>query len=365
MLLFTDGCDLYTLRADIAARWDYVNLPTSVAYITTSSTLGRFGGRCLTAATSTVEPMLGKTISPPAGDSTSNKIYVSVARYFQTLGAATTTYAGIIILQPVQNTSNPLAFAHVSLQYVAGGSLRVIRGDNVSIATTASAVLSAGTWHRIEMEAYIHDTAGTVIVRVDGAIVINFTGDTREGALAANVGTVLFTNQHSTNVTSERWEDFAIWTSGGDAPTGFIGDFSIETLFPDLNGTTVNGTPAPGGSIAYQTVDELGVHDGDSSYMLNATAGNIDLFHVANLNATATVHGVNVITSVRGDAPGLRVIAAALRTNSANYFGSNQNVPSQAAYVTKSGSFGLNPNTGLAWTVAQINDLQVGYKLVS
>ena len=69
---------------------------------------------------------------------------------------------------------------HFQLLVLTTGALRAIRMSVTTLATSAAGVIVPNVWCYIEAQIRVHDTAGFVIVRVDGVEVINVSGvDTR------------------------------------------------------------------------------------------------------------------------------------------------------------------------------------------
>jgi hypothetical protein len=77
---------------------------------------------------------------------------------------------------------------HDTLRVNADGSLSVLLGSTggVPFGTTAAGLIAVGTWYYVETQIRLHDTAGTVVVRLGGATVLNLAGvDTKNSGTKA------------------------------------------------------------------------------------------------------------------------------------------------------------------------------------
>lgn len=118
------------------------------------------------------------------------------------------------------NTTN-----HTGLSVGTTGGLMADRGG-VSVATSAAGTLTVDTWHYIEMQAKMHDTTGSIIVRVDGVEVINFTGDTKAGGTKAVYDAVRLGAVNGSSGGTNQYDD--LYLSTGSACT-FQGDHAVPS----------------------------------------------------------------------------------------------------------------------------------------
>lgn len=358
-IFFIDGMDLYDATADFLKRWDAA--PSSgVGYATSG---GRFGGRYANTTSFSNNVGFGKTI-PEGGDVSTDKYVASMAAWFASQ-SLNVTAARIMTMGPAFLTSLSGSLFHIGLGMKSAGILALFRGAT-EIADSGSAVMVATQWQRITMEIYLHASAGTAKVWVDGVLVIDFIGNTINTALSdpkirgVNFGVV----QHSSGGEAQRWDDLGIWSSGGDGPAALSGDWVVNTLFPTANGDETDGTPSAG-TLA-QCVDDIGGSTEDADYIVNTTVGDIATFQMQDLGEVGDVIGVNVHAHMRGDAPGLRKVNLGVRVSGVNHFGSTDHIiPSQNAYNGVDEAFAENPETAAAWTATEVNALQAGYQLVN
>ena len=116
------------------------------------------------------------------------------------------------------------ATAHLTFLCLVTGAIEVRRGSTTVgpvIGTSAAAVLTANAWNYIEIRARVHDTAGHVYVRVNGADVLTLDPvDTKQGGTKTVVDTVRIGNNDDV-VTL--YDDLYLRTGGGEAFLGDIG----------------------------------------------------------------------------------------------------------------------------------------------
>lgn len=100
------------------------------------------------------------------------------------------------------------------------------------LGRTAGPVLTAGTWHHIEMRIVRHASTGIFQVRVDDGDtnVLDLSGL----ALGSNTIAQLWFGQRlagANSVPQWRTTDIHIWDTSGTRNTGFLGDISVATLW--------------------------------------------------------------------------------------------------------------------------------------
>jgi len=139
-----------------------------------------------------------------------------------------------------------------------------------------------------------------------------------------------------------------------------------EDLFPTANGFT-NTLTNVGCTNSYECVDE-NPPDDDTTY-LHTTAiqtYQYDLFELQNHTGGQfdTINSVTVKYRVRCENAGGSVckFKSYLRTESTNYEGAEK-LSSGVTYINYTEVYNTNPNTGTAWTIQQVNDLQAGFGL--
>lgn len=137
---------------------------------------------------------------------------------------------------------------------------------------------------------------------------------------------------------------------------------TVILVRPNVNSPTIQHVPNAVGT-NYQMVDEE-YSDGDATCLLPASAQSrrwLDLFEFPDpsLPEGAIIDRVEVFARVRREMGKFDITArTALRTHDQTYYGSHVIPPT--SYTLISTSYDVNPYTGEAWTVDEVNALQAG-----
>jgi hypothetical protein len=110
----------------------------------------------------------------------------------------------------------------------------------------------------------------------------------------------------------------------------------------------------------FACVDEVPANETD--YVKTTSSDKIDLYGLENLPAdAASVKSITVSNRlIKEGEPDPENMNNAIRTNGTDYFGSDEQV--QTSYYTHSTVWSINPDTGLPFTVDEINALEAGVK---
>ena len=250
---------------------------------------------------------------------------------------------------------------HVSLRATTGTStftLSAGRGNYTELGSAVAAILDS-IWAYVEIKAVIHDTAGSIVVKVNGVTVINVSGvDTRNGG-TPKVDAILFGNGRGNNSNYDFYiDDIYVLDDSGSLNNDFLGDVRVACIRPDGAGNSTQWTPSAGSN--WQNVDDEEPND-DTDYNSEGTAGDKDLYTLTALPTSAgSVAGIREITRHRKDDAGAATIRQLIRTGSTDYEGSDVVVGDNYTYAQAIRE--TNPNTSAAWTESEINGLEAGVK---
>lgn len=124
------------------------------------------------------------------------------------------------------NTTN-----HITVQTQTAGRIDVAVGG-LSKWSSALGVLAINVWQYVEVQIKLHDTAGFVIVRVNGVDVINVTGvDTRNAGTKTTFDTLRFPTPSASSGGTNLYDDLYLSTGSGCA---FKGDQVLVNNGPVL-----------------------------------------------------------------------------------------------------------------------------------
>jgi len=139
------------------------------------------------------------------------------------------------------------------------------------------------------------------------------------------------------------------------------------TLRPSADGDLLQLSIYPASPAThFDKVDEA-TSDGDTTYVkysdTAAQETKRDLYNLPEIPSGSIINSVTTYIVVRNDVSGRGNYATTIKTNATVYDGTTYS-PSLLAWNTYSTTYTTNPNTGAAWTVAQIDALQIGVKMM-
>lgn len=247
--------------------------------------------------------------------------------------------------------------ATCTLSLQATGALSWSTG--ATTRTTAAAFIPINTWFYLELQCKVANVPnGFVWVRVNGADVpaLMASGIDTQASTGALYDEV---DINTAGSTSNGVDDIYIMAGTGDA---FLGDCVVETLYPTGNGAVNAWVGSDGNSTDnYLLVDETPANTTD--YVGADPSGTQDLYNFGNLALAGDILAVchNVVAQ-KSDAGAKQL-----------YIVSRGAVDTRSPAITLTTTFTgepyqfiqtVNPETGVAWTAAEVNALQAGVEVV-
>jgi len=245
-LLFMDGFDRYgvvgqylcsnlngSLDGNLAMNLEWNQVPSVAGYIV-SFAAGRFGGLGLnmvnSAATNTGSPRCGKNL--PGNIAT---LIFGVAFRVGLVGGAVTS-AGIVFAD--------IGTDQLTVDINLNGFVEVRRGGVAgTVLATSTVAVAANTWHYLEGQVTIHNTAGAWNISVDGSPVLSATAqNTRSSANNYANQVALNYNSTSDGGIGVTWDDLYVFDTTGTTNNAMRGDSRIDLLLPTSN-NSVQFTP--------------------------------------------------------------------------------------------------------------------------
>jgi hypothetical protein len=230
-------------------------------------------------------------------------------------------------------------------------SISVRRGSSTGsiIGQTAAGLFVTSAWNYIELLTQMADSAALELWFNDDQK-LNLTG----------VDTTNTSNQYASEIRlgGSFVDDVYI----GDTNADRLGDVRVELRNVNAAGTYTEWTPSTGSN--YQNVDESPGHDSDSTYNKSATVGQRDTYNMTSLAATSgLIKVVEPIAVMRKDDATLRQAALLLKAGSTLDVGSTETLGlTYAAYRKR---YVINPDTGVAFTISEVNALEAGVKVIT
>ena len=219
----------------------------------------------------------------------------------------------------------------------------------------------------IEWKVLIADTGGTVELRFDGQTVLSLTGlDTQDNAPSTWNIFVLgqVNNPSNTNAATRTldYDDVYVCDGSGPAPwNNFLGDCRVDARFP--TGPSANGAPntgwTPSAGANYEAVDDAVPND-DTDYTVTVPLVT-DTFAFQDAVVGKPILGIQHCINMKRTTESPGVVAPVIRPLSTDYVGAGI-LPSFAGYTYGLQTAAINPATGVAWTEAEFNAAEFGYR---
>jgi len=251
----------------------------------------------------------------------------------------------------------------ISAWRVTDGSLGISVHGGATLGQTIPGLMHEDRWYYIELQVLLHASAGAAILRLNNIEVLNVTGVNTVGDGGTTFRTISF--QCSSN--RAYWiDDLYVLDDTGPAPCNdFLGDCRVEYLRPRAPGAYQQWTVAGTASTHYGAVDDAAVPDEDGSYVESIVPGQIDTnkYQPTGL-PSGTIYGAQLSLYARKSEIGPRVIAPVVN----NVVGAPVIGVSAENYVYYNHPYcvyGLNPATGSPWSIAEINAIECGVKVIS
>ena len=287
----------------------------------------------------------------------------------QLAGTATTIIVGCAVLQTLSPGSGISGWisliengvgTHVDLRF-NGSNFYVTRSG--ALLGTGATFVQQSRWYSIEMKVVIHDTTGSIELRIDGVVELNLTNiDTRSGGtgfvdrirLGRNVNFPQF---------DAFFDDLYVCDTAGSVNNDFLGDVRVEALLPTANGNSSVLVGSDGNSTDnYLLVDEASPNS-DTDYVESSAVGDKDTYVFGNLSpSSGTVFGVLVLPYIRKTDAGIRKMASVARVSGTEVDSADKTLSTSYAYMpdvreTKPG--------GGAWTISDVNGAEFGIKVTA
>lgn len=235
----------------------------------------------------------------------------------------------------------------------------LIGGNTVA---TSSFVTLSNVWVLIEGHLKIADSGGIFETKYDGVDDMYYYGDTKPGA-DTNITNINLHDQFYNGAAY--YDDLALNDTNGVVDNSWCGDGHVVLLTPNGNGDASDLIGQDGDSTNnYLNVDEA-VADGDTSYNQSATSGQRDLYQVSDYAGAG-----KTILRVWPECRARDTVAAG-----GEYYdlikvsgGSERRSVAKQLLTTytqclKGEDYLLNPETGVAWTEANLDNIQVGFEV--
>lgn len=342
-LLFVDGFDHYTTFAQLLLKWNGTNSGTW----TVPTSAGRRGTGC--ASVTTANSFIIKVL--PSAYST---LIAGFAYQPGTAVAALRDFIGFC------DTGFTNATVQITIAVDTNMAVRAYRGTSGSgtlLGTSANNAIAAGVFQYIEAKVFVHASAGTVQVKVNGVTVLNLSGINTKNT--ANTTMSQFGLNTPTNV-GNLFDDVYLCDASGTDNNDFLGDSRVDTLMPNGDGFYLNWTPTGGGAHWTQV---NAIPPQIATNVSDGSVGDKDTYNFADLTAiTGTIFGVAQTLYAQKSDAGTRSVQPLCRSGGVDSAGSAIALGTGANF-TPQRILERDPNTGAIWTEAGVNAAQFGQQV--
>lgn len=137
---------------------------------------------------------------------------------------------------------------------------------------------------------------------------------------------------------------------------------ATEILTVNGDGAIATGWTAEGGNYTHVTSD-----DGDTTRLYSPLTNDIRDFTVTSPTSIsgAIINKVSVFAKVRGVDPISCTYRLRIRTHDTAFSAETKDTAGVTSYQLVSNEWALNPSTGLAWTEAELADIQPGIEKIN
>lgn len=360
MLQFIDGFDHYYITNDagfqgggaaMGQKWD---AQFSNGEIYPRIGTGRFGGNALLLQTS------------GGGGSTTKDL--------------TTPQAELIVGFAYKPHVSILHDVRVEFVNSIGGVIKAILDSTTGIITVdipgtagvcaSSPVITNGSWQYIEFKVLEHDTAGTVEVKRNGSTVCSATAlDT--GVTGGKLTNVRFVATN--NGQLDYIDDLYLLDTTGTTNNDFLGDCRVATLHAVSDGATNNFTLFDDGTQTYSPITDnfSAVRNEpdltiarDHNYVESGLIGAREIYNPAAFtDEIIAIHGVQVVNNAKKTSTGVLKYRDEMTIAGIQYDNGTDVATGTGDYHMSTFIRDTDPSDNLAWTVAKVNAVGVGFTI--
>lgn len=244
----------------------------------------------------------------------------------------------------------------LKLALTVDGRINLLR-TSTSLVTSAAGVIAVNTWHYIEVWFKPLDSNGRAVVKVDGATVIDYTGDTTAEESYINAWEI---RGVETYTASRRWtlfDDIVCNDTAGSVNNSFPGIVRLLPIRGHTDGTYGDWTRA-GVDFGYDAAQTRNGAWGNSMLQTSSADQKITVdAEIPDLPAGATITNVILSVDARVEA-GAGVIAPMIRSGSTDSISADQTL--RSTWKAYQYAWSVNPADSAAWEEADLATLEIG-----
>lgn len=256
------------------------------------------------------------------------------------------------------------------------GGISIVQGRNQvgnngstvggTLLGTTDPVLTTNAWNHVEIQAYIHASAGWVRIAVNGIHKLELTGLNTQydsgkiGSVGQNLSYLAADNAgfymddyilYDFTGTAAVDTDFCPTVDGGGKATNYIGELQVWPLFP--NGDTASAAFLKStGVVGYSLINE---HiPNDANYIYSTAAADLSEFDLDDLPPEITyIRGLSIHARMSKADAGAAMVKVGMKSAAATVDAAERPVTVAPTYWRDMSN--IDPNSSARWTRTSLN----------
>jgi hypothetical protein len=345
-LIFCDSFDHYS-NSYIQSKWTQVySFGSSLQGLQLNTVQARTGPQC------------GAFTGPGAYKTIKNSNFWTVGGAFNWA-----QYGGGVALNAIGTTQVSWTIQNDGTLAVYNGPYGYNPGGLLGTTDPSTAIL-LGRYYYIEMQAVINQSSGSVIMRINGQVVLSVSGNTSPtGFNYADVVNVYGPGGGAFVYV----DDLYVTDNSGTANQSFLGDVEIGLIMPASAGDYTQWTPVPGPN-NYAMVNNV-PPQGDTSYVWSVAPASgpypLDTYFFQTVESGLVILAIQTNIIARKNDVGNRALSLVTRYGGANNVADPSGRYVNETYIDYLNQQDVNPLTTSQWTPATLNAAQFGYQLIT
>lgn len=223
-------------------------------------------------------------------------------------------------------------------------------------------------WIHFELKTTFHTTAGAYELRLNGITVLAATNQNTANTGSNDADQVqLWLEVPVSSTAFMVIDNWYVLDGSGTSNTTFLGDSAIEEKLVFAPGTFTEWAPKLEGQVNAENVDDVGDHDGNTTYNAADTVNLTDTFMMSALNVLITVAGVQLeIVGAIEVAAGSEDIKAITVVDTVDHASDTLTLTSEEPdYQAVHWVWDVNPETDDPWTPEVLAAVEFGYRSIA
>lgn len=242
------------------------------------------------------------------------------------------------------------------------GSIEIYNANGSKVASSAASLISGNIYYYIEFKVFCDNTVGYAAVRINGVPAVSVSSiDTYPNAGYANEA-----RWKAQASEKNYFDDLLIITGDGsvDETRDWIGNDSRMRVLKGNADTVQSEWDRSAGSVNYSLLNENipGGHDGDSSYIETDTIDAETRIGCEDMPSDSRPLAVSSVSAAKETEANGTILQHTLKSGSSTYA---DDVSLTTGYKVNHRIRELDPDGDVPWTVAKVNALGLGAKLVA